>query len=85
MTSWVTDRSSAAGAALAFYCAFSLAPLLIILLAVAGWIVGAEAAYGQLSNTLTQLFGQPTAKVRILSFGVILAVGRPGACRGDRC
>lgn len=63
MTSWVTDRSSAAGAALAFYCAFSLAPLLVILVAVAGWIVGAEAAYGQLSDTLTQLFGQPTAKV----------------------
>lgn len=63
VTSWVTDRSSAAGAALAFYCAFSLAPLLIILLTVAGWIVGAEAAYGQLSDTLTQLFGRATADV----------------------
>ena len=63
VTSWVNDRSSAAGAALAFYCAFSLAPLLIILVALAGWIVGAEAAYGQLSDTLTQLFGQSTAKV----------------------
>ncbi|GFE81478.1 membrane protein [Steroidobacter agaridevorans] len=63
VTSWVTDRSSAAGAALAFYCAFSLAPLLIILLTVAGWIVGAEAAYGQLSDTLTQLFGRATAAV----------------------
>jgi membrane protein len=63
LTNWVNDRSSAAGAALAFYCAFSLAPLLIILLTVAGWIVGAEAAYGQLSGTLTQLFGQATAEV----------------------
>jgi len=63
VSSWVTDRSSAAGAALAFYCAFSLAPLLIILLTVAGWIVGVEAAYGQLSGTLTQLFGQATAEV----------------------
>ena len=63
VTSWVADRSSAAGAALAFYCAFSLAPLLIILLTVAGWIVGAEAAYGQLSGTLTQLFGLATAEV----------------------
>ncbi len=61
--SWIADRSSAAGAALAFYCAFSLAPLLIILLSVAGWIVGAEAAYGQLSDTLTQLFGRATAEV----------------------
>jgi membrane protein len=63
VTSWIADRSSAAGAALAFYCAFSLAPLLIILLSVAGWIVGAEAAYGQLSDTLTQLFGHATAEV----------------------
>ncbi len=63
VTNWVTDRSSSAGAALAFYCAFSLAPLLIILLTVAGWIVGADAAYGQLSDTLTQLFGRPTADV----------------------
>jgi membrane protein len=63
VTSWVTDRSSAAGAALAFYSAFSLAPLLIILLSVAGWIVGTEAAYGQLRDTLTQLFGHATAGV----------------------
>lgn len=63
LTSWIADRSSAAGAALAFYCAFSLAPLLIILLSVAGWIVGAEAAYGQLNDTLTQLFGRATADV----------------------
>jgi membrane protein len=60
---WVTDRSSSAGAALAFFCAFSLAPLLIILLTIAGWIVGAEVAYGQLSDTLTQLFGRATAEV----------------------
>jgi membrane protein len=44
VTSWVADRSSTAGAALAFYSAFSLAPLLVILLTIAGWIVGMEAA-----------------------------------------
>ena len=60
---WVEDRSSSAGAALAFFSAFSLAPLLVILLTVAGWIVGTEAAYGQLSDTLTQLFGRATAQV----------------------
>ena len=60
---WLEDRSASAGAALASYCAFSLAPLLIILLTLAGWIVGAEAAYGQLSDQLTQLFGRPTAEV----------------------
>ena len=63
MLNWMDDRSATAGAALAFYCAFSLAPLLIILLTLAGWIVGAEAAYGQLSDQLTQLFGRATADV----------------------
>lgn len=60
---WAADRSATAGAALAFYSAFSLAPLLVILLTVAGWIVGVEAAYGQLSSTLTELFGRATAQV----------------------
>jgi membrane protein len=63
VSSWIADRSSAAAAALAFYCAFSLAPLLIILLTIAGWVVGVETAYGQLSDTLTQLFGSATAEV----------------------
>jgi len=60
---WSADQAPTIGAALAFYCAFSIAPLLVILLAVAGWIVGAEAAYGHLSVQLTALFGKATADV----------------------
>jgi membrane protein len=60
---WVEDNSSTIGAALAFYCAFSLAPLLIILVTIAGWVVGEQVAYGQLSSQLTALFGGATAKV----------------------
>ena len=60
---WVADNSATTGAALAFYCAFSLAPLLIILVTVAGWIVDAELAYGYLSDQLTALFGKATANV----------------------
>ena len=41
---WATDRAATIGAALAFYCAFSLAPLLIILVTLTGWIVGVETA-----------------------------------------
>ena len=58
---WLADNASATGAALAFYCAFSLAPLLIIVLAVAGWIVGEMAALGFLSSQLQQLFGSAMA------------------------
>jgi membrane protein len=60
---WIADNASSTGAALAFYCAFSLAPLLIILLALAGRIVGETAAYGQLEEQLTGMFGAATARV----------------------
>lgn len=60
---WSGDQAGTIGAALAFYCAFSIAPLLVILLTLAGWIVGAEAAYGHLSTQLTALFGKSTATV----------------------
>ena len=60
---WVSDEAGTTGAALAFYCAFSLAPLLIIVVTIAGWVAGAEVAYGQLSDQLTSLFGAPTAQV----------------------
>jgi membrane protein len=60
---WSSDQAATIGAALAFYCAFSIAPLLVILLAVSGWIVGAEAAYGHVDSQLTALFGKPTAQI----------------------
>ena len=60
---WSSDQAATIGAALAFYCAFSIAPLLVILLTAAGWIVGAEAAYGHLSTQLTALFGKSTSNI----------------------
>jgi len=60
---WADDRASTIGAALAFYCAFSLAPLLIILVTVAGWIIGTDLAYGQLGVQLRSLFGSATAEI----------------------
>lgn len=60
---WSANNGSNTGAALAFYCAFSLAPLLIIILTLAGWIVGANEAYGQIGSQLNSLFGQATATI----------------------
>lgn len=60
---WASDRASTIGAALAFYCAFSLAPLLIILMTIAGWFIGAELAFGQLGIQLRSLFGPATAGI----------------------
>lgn len=60
---WSSDDVSTTGAALAFYCAFSIAPLLVILLAIAGVIIGQQSAYSQVGSQLTALFGPSTAKI----------------------
>ena len=60
---WSDDNASTVGAALAFYCAFSLAPLLVILSTFAGLIIGSDAAFGQIGYQLDQLFGPATAKI----------------------
>jgi membrane protein len=60
---WLEDQASSISAALAFYCAFSLAPLLIIIVAIAGWIVGGEVAYSYVGSQLTMLFGRQSAEL----------------------
>jgi membrane protein len=44
MRGWREDRAASMGAALAYYTAFSLAPLLIISIAVASLFFGRDAA-----------------------------------------
>jgi membrane protein len=58
---WLEDQASSISAALAFYCAFSLAPLLIIIVTIAGWIVGGDLAYSYVGTQLTMLFGKQSA------------------------
>jgi membrane protein len=60
---WLEDQASSISAALAFYCAFSLAPLLIITVSIAGWIVGDELAYSYLGTQVTLLFGSQSAEL----------------------
>jgi membrane protein len=58
---WLEDQASSISAALAFYCAFSLAPLLIIIVSIAGWVVGGDLAYSYVGSQLTMLFGKQSA------------------------
>jgi membrane protein len=60
---WMADQASSVSAALAFYCAFSLAPLLIIIVSIAAWIVGPDLAYSYLDLQVTLLFGRQSAEV----------------------
>lgn len=60
---WLADNASTTGASLAFFCAFSIAPLLVIVLTTAGWVVGASAAYSQIDAQLNGLFGPAMATI----------------------
>jgi membrane protein len=59
---FMEDRALRLGAGLAYYGLITLAPLLILLLGVAGLLVGEEAANGQLADTLEQWFGADVAQ-----------------------
>lgn len=59
---WVEDRAPTLGAALAFYSAFSLAPLLIVVIAVAGAVFGVDAARGAIVGQIAGLVGAPAAE-----------------------
>jgi membrane protein len=59
--SWLDDRAPTMGAAIAFYTMFSLAPMLVIVVAVAGFVFGREAAEGALFGDLAKLVGPESA------------------------
>lgn len=54
---WTNDKASTSAAALAFYATFSLAPILLVILAVAGGLVGSDVARGQLTGEITSYLG----------------------------
>ena len=58
---WLDDDAASKGAALAYYTLFSLAPLLLIVISVAGLVFGADAARGQIFGQLQGLLGAPGA------------------------
>ena len=62
VTQWLAHRAASKGAALAFYTLFSMAPILVLVIAVAGFFYGAEAAQGQLLNQLRGLVGKDGAQ-----------------------
>jgi membrane protein len=59
---WLEDKAPRLGAALAYYTVFSLAPLLVIVIAIAGFVFGAQAAEGQLTAQIRNLVGEEGAQ-----------------------
>jgi membrane protein len=60
---FIDDGALSRGAAIAFYTVTSIAPVLLIVIAIAGLIFGREAAQGALIGQLSELMGQQTAEV----------------------
>ena len=58
---WSDDYAASMGAALSYYTVFSLAPLLIIVIAVAGMIFGQDAAQGEILGQLRSVMGDEGA------------------------
>ncbi|MBW3599626.1 MAG: YihY/virulence factor BrkB family protein, partial [Planctomycetes bacterium] len=52
------DECTSMAAALAYYTALSMPPLLVIIVTVAGWIWGPEAVRGQIQDQVTSVVGQ---------------------------
>ncbi len=62
VSSWSDDNAPSMGAALAYYTLFSIAPLLLIVISIAGLIFGVEAARGEIVGQLEGLMGPQGAQ-----------------------
>jgi len=63
LRAWIDHRLASKGAALAFYALFSLTPILILMIAVAGYLFGADAAKGRIVAEAQGLIGPEAAQV----------------------
>jgi membrane protein len=57
LASWIDHRADSKGAALAFYTLFSMTPILVLAIALAGYVFGAEAAQGAIVTQVQGLVG----------------------------
>jgi membrane protein len=78
VTNWGLHRCSAHSAALAFYTIFSLAPVLVVVITLAGFVWGEEAVRGQIFGEFKGLMGPEAA---LLVQEVLKSAARPAAGR----
>ena len=72
---WTEDYAPSMGAALAYYTIFSIAPLLVIAIAVAGFFFGADAASGEIFAQLRGMLGDEGATA---IQGLVKSASEPG-------
>ena len=62
LSAWLEDYAPSMGAALSYYTVFSLAPLLVIVVSLAGLVFGTEAVRGEVFGQIAGLMGPEAAK-----------------------
>jgi len=72
---FINDEALSRGAAIAFYTVVSIAPVLLIVIAIAGLAFGRDAAQNAITEQLSGLMGQQTAEV--LQAAVASAANKP--------
>jgi membrane protein len=75
VSAWSSDYAPSMGGAIAFYTIFSIAPMLIIIIAVAGLVFGEEAARAELMSQVSDMAGQEAA---VAVAGILREASRPG-------
>jgi len=75
ISAWIEDYAPSMGAALSYYTVFSLAPLLLIVVSVAGLVFGQDAVRGELFSQLQGLMGSDAAKA---IQDLLASVNKPG-------
>ena len=71
---WSSHKDSRQGAALAYYSVFSLGPIIVIAIAVAGFFFGREAVSGQVAASIKDMLGDTGAKA---VQAMLVDAGRP--------
>jgi membrane protein len=61
-TQWIEDEPFLLASSLSYYTLFSLTPLLVIAIAVAGLVFGREAAQNQIVETIGGMIGTESAQ-----------------------
>jgi membrane protein len=71
---WLVAKDARMGAALSYYAVFSIGPLILIAVAIAGLVFGREAVQGQITESLRGLLGESGAQS---INGMLADAGRP--------
>jgi membrane protein len=71
---WIAHKDARLGAALSYYSVFSIGPLILIAVAIAGLLFGQDAVRGEVSNSLKSLLGDRGAEA---INGILASASKP--------